>query len=513
MNLARYLEISAQFYPRHPAVREKDKETTYGELNETANRVASALIKLGVTPGDLVALCAPNSAEWMAFYYGALKAGAVATTLSYLLTAVELGNLILHAKPKVVYADETKLDALEKIRTSAGLVKIVCPGGDMDFAALIAAGSPVFRSIERERLDPAAVLYTGGTTGIPKGVMLTQQGIDFSVQSTVLYERYSHSDSSLCFLPFNHVFGQIYIMNSVILSAGCIELMPAFDMERVLWLLDHNRLTRFYAVPTIYARLLDVPGIGQKFKKTRYCFSGGAAMAVGILERWKELTGITIADGYGLTEMMPLTYNHFHLEHHVPGSVGQPVFGVEMQMRDKDGRQVPQGKEGEISVRGFSVMKGYLHNPEATKEAFWEDGWLRTGDIGVFDERGFVYIVDRLKDIINTGGENVYPREIEEALYSRPEIEECAVIGVPDREWGEKVVAYVVFRKGQRIGASELKTFLKTRLAPFKLPKEYFVVSELPKSPQGKILRKEVRKLHGKTPGLLLSDLCSGPLH
>jgi long-chain acyl-CoA synthetase len=168
-----------------------------------------------------------------------------------------------------------------------------------------------------------------------------------------------------------------------------------------------------------------------------------------------------------------------------------------MQIRDEEGRPVPDGEKGEISVRGTSVMKGYLHNPEATREAFWKDGWLRTGDVGLLDSKGFVYIVDRLKDMIVTGGENVYPREIEEAIYTRADIEDCAVVGVPDQEWGEKVVAYLVPRRGQIISVPDLKDFLKGRLSAFKLPKEYLTVKELPKSSQGKILRKEVRKLYG----------------
>jgi long-chain acyl-CoA synthetase len=497
MNLAHNLEMTAQFYPNHPAVRERDRETTYAQLNGMANRVASALVGIGIAPGDLVALCAPNSADWLAVYFGVLKAGAVATTISSILTSHEFSNLINHAKPRVVYTDETKLDALERIRHSAGVEKAICRDGDMDLAAFMATGSPSFRSIERERRDPIAVLYTGGTTGSPKGVMLTQEGMDFSCQSNLLYERYTHADVSLCFLPLNHVFGQIYVMNPTILSGGCLELMPGFDMDRVLWLLDNDRLTRFYAVPTVFTRLIDVPDISRKFEKVRYCFSGGAAMSAGILGYWKELTGITIADGYGQTEFMPITYNHYHLEHHVPGSVGQPVFGVEMQIRDEEGRPVPDGEKGEISVRGTSVMKGYLHNPEATREAFWKDGWLRTGDVGLLDSKGFVYIVDRLKDMIVTGGENVYPREIEEAIYTRADIEDCAVVGVPDQEWGEKVVAYLVPRRGQIISVPDLKDFLKGRLSAFKLPKEYLTVKELPKSSQGKILRKEVRKLYG----------------
>jgi long-chain acyl-CoA synthetase len=503
MNLAHNLETSAQFFPRHPAVRDANRETTYGELNEMANRVASALVKLGIVPNDFVALCAPNSVEWLAFYFGVLKTGAVAVTLSGLLKNVEVSNLVAHAKPRIIFADGTRLAALERFSGPGGLEKIVCPDGDMDFASLMKMGDPVFRTVERERRDAVAVLYTGGTTGDPKGVMLTHEGIDFSAQSTVLYERYAHSDYTLCFLPFNHVYGQIYIMNSTVLSGGCLELMPVFDMDRVFWLLDNDRLTRFYAVPTVYTRLIDIPEMSRRFRKVRYCFSGGAPMAAGVLKQWKDLTGITIADGYGLTEMMPITYNHFHLEHHVAGSVGQPVFGVELQIRDHEGREVADGVKGEISVRGTSLMKGYLHNPEGTREAFWKDGWLRTGDVGVLDDRGFVYIVDRLKDLVISGGENVYPREVEEVLYTRPEIEDCAVIGVPDREWGEKVVAFLIPRKGQHLEKEELKSFLKTRLSSFKVPKEYISVAELPKSPQGKILRKEVRKIYGKT-GVLL---------
>ena len=496
MNLAHYLETSAQCFPDHPVIREESSDTSYGELNETANRVASALVRLGIKPGDLVALCAPNSRDWMVFYFGVLKAGAVAVTLSFSLKSMEFTNLIRHARPRMVYADENRLHDLQALKNSGHLETIFCPGGDFEVQTLIKSGTPRFQTVERERRDTVAVLYTGGTTGNPKGVMLTQEGMDFSCQSITLYERYAHTDSSLCFLPFNHVYGQIYIMHSVILSGGNLELMPAFDMDRVMWLLDRNRITRFYAVPTIYTRLIDIPDISRKFERVRYCFSGGAPMAAGILKQWKDLTGMTVADGYGLTEMMPVTYNHLHLDHHVPGSVGQPVFGVELQIRDKDGRQVAADEKGEVSVRGTNLMKGYLRNPDATAGAFWPDGWLHTGDIGTVDSRGYVYIVDRLKDLIITGGENVYPREVEELLYKRPEIEDCAVVGVADREWGERVVAYIVPRQGNTLATAELHAFLENRLSSFKIPKEYIQVEELPKSPQGKILRREVRKLY-----------------
>jgi long-chain acyl-CoA synthetase len=197
---------------------------------------------------------------------------------------------------------------------------------------------------------------------------------------------------------------------------------------------------------------------------------------------------------------MPITFNHFHPEFHVVGSVGQPVVGVEVQIRDTAGNVLEQGKEGEICVRGRNVMKGYLNSPEQTAETFWdtrkgvEEGWLRTGDIGVIDKNGYVAIVDRLKDLIITGGENVFPREVEEALYTIPEVQECAVIGLPDKEWGEKVAAFIVAKPGQTVDQDKIKSFLKTRLSGFKVPKKYVLLNEFPKSQAGKILKREVKK-------------------
>jgi long-chain acyl-CoA synthetase len=195
-----------------------------------------------------------------------------------------------------------------------------------------------------------------------------------------------------------------------------------------------------------------------------------------------------------MTEVMPITFNHFYPEQHVVGSVGPVVHGVEAQIRDASGNEVPQGHEGEICIRGRNVMKAYLNNPKDTAEALWQGEWLRSGDIGYVDKRGYFYIVDRLKDLIITGGENVFPREIEEVLYTRPEVQECAVIGLPDKEWGEKVAAYVVPKEGQQISTDALKSFMKSTLSPFKVPKQFFIVKDLPKSPAGKILKRELKK-------------------
>ncbi|HUJ90848.1 MAG TPA: AMP-binding protein, partial [Syntrophorhabdales bacterium] len=237
----------------------------------------------------------------------------------------------------------------------------------------------------------------------------------------------------------------------------------------------------------------------KKLGKLRYCFSAAASMAMETVRQWKERTGITIAESFGQTECMPITFNHYYPERHVVGSVGHPVHGVEVQIRDMSGNVVKQGQEGEICMRGRNVMKAYLNNPEGTRDAFWGENWLRSGDIGVFDRDGYVYIVDRLKDLIITGGENVYPREVEEQLYTSPDVEECAVIGLPDKEWGERVAAFIVPKAGRTLVPETVKSFLKGKLSPFKVPKEYVVVRELPKSPQGKILKRELRMTARKT--------------
>jgi long-chain acyl-CoA synthetase len=494
MNLAHNLELSAFFFPNRPAVRQGSIEMTYAQLNDQANRIATGLIKMGVKPGEFIGLCALNSADWIVFYFGVLKAGAVAVTLSGMLTGGELANLVNHAKPRFLFSDQTKLQELERLKSSGGLEKVICSGGDLDLQSLTETGSGSFKALDRDRMDTAAILYTGGTTGIPKGVMLTHEHMIFSSHSIAYYERSTENDVGLCFLPFNHVFGQMHIMNATILSAGCLELLPFFEMERVLEILVDGRITKFFAVPTVYIRFLALGNLKKTLGKLRYCFSAGASMAMEIVKQWKERTGITITESYGMTEAMPITFNHFYPERHRVGSVGHPVHGVEVEIRDTSGNQLKQGQEGEICVRGRNVMKAYLNNPEETRSTFWEGGWVRSGDIGQFDPDGYLFLVDRLKDLIITGGENVYPREVEEALYSRSEVEECAVIGLPDKEWGERVTAFIVPRRGHSVIPEQLKSFLKSRLSPFKVPKEYIAISEFPKNPAGKVLKRELKK-------------------
>jgi long-chain acyl-CoA synthetase len=496
MNLAGNLEASAHIFPERPAIREAGLKVTYAELNSRANRIATGLIRMGIKPGEHVGLCAPNSADWIAFYFGVLKTGAVAVTLSSLHSSEELALLVDHSKPRFMFTTEARLRDLKPFTDSGALEAAICPGGRLDLPQLISTGSDNFSSVDRGRRSTAAILYTGGTTGIPKGVMLTHEGIDFSSSMIAYFERSTATDVCLCFMPFNHVFGQIHVMNSTIFSAGCLELLPSFDLDQIIDLTEKGRITKFYSVPTVYIRLLAIEDLKRKLGKVRYCFSAGASMAMEIVKQWKERTGITISESYGQTEVMPVTYNHYYPERHVVGSVGHPVHSVEVQIRDMSGNKLPNGQDGEICVRGPNVMKRYLNNREATKAAFWGREWLRTSDIGRFDTAGYLYIVDRVKELIITGGENVYPREVEEALYTYPDVQECAVVGVPDKEWGERVLAFVVPKAGKDPAAEDMKAFLKARLAPFKVPKEYVVKAAFPKSAAGKTLKRELKKTY-----------------
>ncbi len=480
------------FFGNRPAASESGLEVSYSELNDRANRVATALMRLGIKAGDLVGLCSANSTDWLVFYFGVLKIGAVAVALSPLLKKEELALLIGHSRPRILFAAEEKLNDFEDLRREGAFTKIICRGGDLTIEDLLAMGSSSFQALDRERSDTAVVLYTGGTTGVPKGVMLTQENINAAIYTVVFNEGSTEEDRALCFLPFNHVFGQMHIMNATILSGGCLEIMPAFDMEKVLDAMKTGRVTKLFSVPTVYVRLLTLDRLRERIGSVRYCFSAAASMAAEIVRQWKEETGLAIYEGYGMTEAAPtVTYNH--RIRHVIGSVGTEVPGVEIQLRDESGNQVGKGEKGEICVRGPNIMKGYLNNPEGTRAAFWDGGWFRSGDVGQFDEAAYLYIVDRIKDMIITGGENVYPREVEEILYTKPEIQECGVIGLPDREWGERVTACIVPKPGKEIDPQEMKEFLRKRLSPFKVPKEYIVMRDLPKNQAGKILKRELK--------------------
>ena len=493
MNLARTLEESALIFADRPAVFQDERVVSYQELNTLASRAAGGLEKLGLGAGDFVVVCMPNGVDWLTAYYGLLKMGGVAVTMFAGLTALELNLLVADVRPKAFIGGEKQIKELDRKEHGEYLRTVIGPGGDVSFEDVVASGPDQYLARECERNAPAAVLFTGGTTGRPKGVPLSHENLLTSAHNIGRMERSVETDVALCFLPLNHVFGQVHITLTTILSAGALVMQPAFNLDAVLQAFNKYGVTRFYAVPTIYVRLLELEDLKEKLGPVRYCFSAAASMAAEVVRRWKDRTGLNIHESYGMTETAAmLTYNHFHK--HKVGSVGTVVGTVEVSIRNDDGSVQPQGEVGEICARGPNVTAGYLNRPEENSALFHGD-WLRTGDLGRFDTEGHLYIVDRLKEMIITGGENVYPREVEEALYELPEVAECAVIGVPDPEYGELVTAVIKPAPGAAIDGKDLRTRLKGRLSVFKVPHRYIAVDELPKSPAGKILKRRLKQL------------------
>jgi long-chain acyl-CoA synthetase len=489
MNIAKNLENAARQFPDNMALMADGGQLTYRQFNTAAVRIAGLLRKKGVKPGSHIGLFAPNSPAWLCFYFGVLKTGAVAVTLPHAMTGAELKPVLADCEPEIIFTDDTGRPVLEDLSCPAALV--LKTDTMFDPVPPVPGSEPVF-SVERHPDDVAAILYTGGTTGVPKGVMLTHRNIMTSAFNVSHNERSCETDRALCFLPLNHVFAQMHIMNATVFSAGGLVIQPSFNMDALLKAVADFGVTKLYAVPTVYIRLLSLPDIRERLGTVRYCFSAAASMAKEVVREWKARTGLDINEAYGMTESASMvSFNHYH--RHVIGSVGTPAPNVEIQIRDEQGRVLPPNREGEICIAGPNIMKGYLNRPEDTETAFW-GRWFRSGDIGYLDDDNYLFIVDRIKELIITGGENVSPREIEEILYTRHEIEECAVIGLPDREYGERVTAYIVYRPGRSVDPGELKSYLKTRLSPFKVPKAFVSVKELPKSSTGKLLKRELKR-------------------
>ena len=489
MNIANMLVNSARYFPEHIALIDGEREISYGELDQESNRIASGLVGMGIRPGDRVCLCAPNSARWLVFYFGALKAGAVIVSPNVNFSRQELYPLMEETKPTAIFTVEQKHQELKDIRESDYLKFIVCEGSDITYSDLIQKGSNEFKIIDRDRNDVAGIPYTGGTTGTPKGILLTHQNFENTSFNMSYHERTTERDRVICFLPIDHMFAQQHVVQGAILFASGVIIHPSFDLDMFLEDIETKKVTKLVAVPTIYVRLMEIKGLRERLKNIRHCFSAGASMAAGIVSKWKDMTGLDINEAYGLSEAGMLTYNHFY--RHVVGSVGTPVHTMEVQIRDQEGNILKDGEEGEICARGPSVMKGYLNRPELNDISFWDE-WLRTGDIGYFAENGYLYISGRIKDMIITGGENVYPAEIENALSTREEVKECAVVGLPDEEYGERITAFIIPEENHRVDPAELKSFLKSRMAGYKVPKAFITVSDLPKSSTNKILKREI---------------------
>ena len=494
LNLGSILQASAEERPAHPAIRLNDQALSYADLDRAARGVATSLRARGVQPGDAVALMIPNLPDFSVCYFGILYAGCTVVPLNVLLSAPEVRYHLEDSDARLLVAHRLFAEPAGAGASEAG-VPVVWSGGDGDDSVAALAADPPLKSLHPTLpTDTAVILYTSGTTGKPKGAELTHSNL--LLNCAMVLPRLvpvSRDDVALATLPLFHSFGQTCIQNGMFALGGTITLLPRFSAEEAFEIIQRDGVTVFAGVPTMYFALLHCDGADRyDTSSLRICLSGGAPMPVDVMKAFEAKYPVTILEGYGLSETSPIASFNVADRPRKPGSVGYPVWGVEMSIHGENDEPLADGEVGEICIRGHNIMKGYLKRPEATAEAL-RGGWFHSGDIGVRDADGAYTIVDRKKDMILRGGFNVYPREVEEVLYGHESIVEAAVIGVEHERHGEEVKAVVALAAGHRLTADELIVWCKERLAAYKYPRIVEFADELPKGPTGKILKRELR--------------------
>ncbi|MCS7483525.1 long-chain fatty acid--CoA ligase [Umezawaea endophytica] len=503
LSAAAILAETARRRPDHPAVVFEGERTGYRELWDDARRYAAVLLDRGFRAGDRIALLLPNTPHFPKVYFAVLAIGAVAVPVHGLLRSGEIEHVLRDSAAAGLVCGAGMLPEGDVAAKATG-VPVLTVLADAESAhprldVLAAAAEPADVPVPRAPDDLAVVLYTSGTTGHPKGAMITHLNLVSNVATTAVAPfGFGPSDVLLGCLPLFHTFGQICGMATCFLAGGTLVLMSRFDGRSALDLMVTEGCTVFMGVPTMYLDLLDVAAADPRRPRLDRAFSGGSALPVAVLERFEEVFGCPIYEGYGLTETSPVVaYNQVHWPRR-PGTVGKPIWGVEVEIARADLADrielLPSGEVGEIVIRGHNVMAGYLGRPEATAEAI-VDGWFRSGDLGAKDADGYLSIVDRKKDMVIRGGHNVYPREVEDLLARHPDIAQVSVIGVPDDRYGEEICAVVRTRPGvaaDQACAAGIVEWAKARIAPYKYPRLVRFTLEFPLGPSGKVLKRDL---------------------
>jgi long-chain acyl-CoA synthetase len=517
LNLSVLLEDTSRSHPGRTAIVLGDVRLTYAEVDAAANRVANLLVSRGVEPGDKVALSCPNLPAFPQVYFGILKAGATVVPLNVLLKAREIAYHLQDAEAAAYFCFEgtpelpVGREGRQGFEEAAGcrdffLISGTETGSTGDAVTLtqaLADQSSAFESVPTGADDTAVILYTSGTTGQPKGAELSHANM---VLNALTCDRLFESspttpDVHLVTLPLFHSFGQTVNLNAGFSVGATMVMLPRFEATQALALMRREEITFFAGVPTMYWGLLGALTDGVDVDKLsgtlRRAVSGGSALSGEILRRFEERFGVRILEGYGLSETSPVATFSDPGRDPRPGSIGVPVWGVEVALVDGDWRWLEGPAVGEIAIRGHNVMKGYYNRPEATREVM-RDGWFRSGDIARRDEDGFYYIVDRAKDMAIRGGYNVYPREVEEVLMGHDAVSLAAVVGVPHEVHGEEIKAYVILQDGAELSADELVAWARERMASYKYPRIVEFVDSLPLTATGKILKRELRRTTGR---------------
>jgi long-chain acyl-CoA synthetase len=517
------LDHTATKNPTGPCTNFFGKQLTYQQIKELSDRFASSICNLGVRKGDRVVLLLPNSPQFLITYYGLLKAGAVVVPLNPLSVERELKFFLTDSGAEVVITIPLFLDKVASLKGKTPLKHIVCSrladflpfplnlvqgfrewrlmrrvggSGVVDFKELLQQALRPDWHPEPVPLDEmAVVIYSGGTTGVAKGTMLSQFNLVANAQQIIAWGNLTDEQGVLAVIPFFHGFGMNVIMNAAVQAGGEIFLMPRFSAKAVAKAIQKYKPSFFIGVPTLFVQLSNLPNIERyDFSSLRGTFVGAAPLTQAIKDEFERKTVGRMIEGYGLTESTTaIMANPYHGMHKI-GSIGIPFPDVDVKIVSiDDGHDLEPGELGEIVLRSPSVMLGYYNNPEETQKTIM-DGWLYTGDIGYEDEDGYFYITDRKKDLIIVGGFNVFPREIDELIYQHPRVKEGITIGLPDPHKGERIKVYIVLKEGEMATPEEFIAYFKERLTPYKVPSEVEFRTELPKSMIGKILRRALRE-------------------
>jgi len=505
MTLGALLDRSAQRYRHRACVFQDGHRITYGDLADATDRYARGLYDLGVRRGDRVGIWMANHADYFIAYYGNAKLGAISVPVNTMLTGEEAHYLLRNSQARAVIAGPTYRTMLRSLQLRLPALRVIvvrgghAGGREPSLEAVVGGGADALAGLGEGGLrfkrqvvprDPAAILYTSGTTGRPKGAVLSHHNITWDAQACDRRLHLSPNDRALCVLPMFHAFAETVFLVLPLLVGASVVVMERFHPVATLKAMQEMQVTFFAGVPSMFMLMLQVPREARPpLERLRFCVSGAAPLPVEIQERFEHEFGVPLLEGDGPTECSPVTCVNPLEGPRKPGTVGLPLPGVKIAIFDEHDRPLPPGEVGEIVVRGPNVMMGYLDQPEETKKVM-TSGWLHTGDLGKMDDDGYLTIVGRKKELIIVGGLNVYPREVEDALLRHPAVAEVAVVGRPDRLRGEVPVAYVVLRSGPSVQPRELQAFCRERLAPFKVPRAVEFREALPKSPTGKVLRE-----------------------
>lgn len=465
---------------------------TFADLDRAADRVAAGLTSKGIEPGDRVAIAMPNVPAFVPAYFGILRAGAVAVPLNVMLTEAEVAVILADAEPKLVLAAGAPAELARAAAASLSGLEVI---DESRFDEELGAIGPRFDEPSFDDDHLAVLAYTSGTTGRPKGAMLSHGNLlaNLEQQSQIPEDRVTPDDVLLLTLPLFHIFGLNVPLGLLVKNAASGVLLERFEPVATLREIEKQKVSILFGAPPMYLAWAATPGADQyDLSSVRLAVSGAAPLPVQVLGAFRSMFGVDVDEGYGLTETAPTLTSNRMTPRPKPGSVGQPLPGVELRIVDERGEDVELGDTGEIVVRGPNVFKGYWRQPDETERAF-TDGWFHTGDVAVRDEQGYIHLVDRKRDLVIVSGFNVYPSEVEAALLQNPIVQEAAVVGVPHEYRGETLKAYVVLQSGASATPADLLADVKTRLARFKLPETIEIVEDLPHLMSGKVLRRMLR--------------------